>query len=141
MTSVNNPASVSITQGPWTPQGVQPPQPVAGGKTITLTWPASPDYTFVFVLTYSTGGAYVSTNVTINSSVGSFNGKTYALPVVLQTPASTQPPETLNMKLAAVHGTYSGAVWCHINVPDFVFEGNAFEFSSLYDGAPPLTIW
>jgi len=139
--SVASPASASMTLGPWTPQGVAPQPAVVGGKTITLTWPASASYTFVFVLRYSAGGAYVSTSVTINSPTSSFNGNVYTLPMALQTPATVQPPETLNMQLAAVNGLYSGAVWCHINVPDFVFEGNAFEFSAQYDGAPPRTIW
>ena len=140
-TSVANPASASITLGPWTPRGGTPHPAVVGGKSITLMWPASAGYTFVFVLSYSAGGAYVSTSVTINGSASGFNGNTYALPVVLQTPTSVQPPETLNMKLVAVSGVYSGAVWCHINVPGFLFEGNAFEFSAQYDGAPPQTIW
>jgi len=36
---------------------------------------------------------------------------------------------------------YSGAVWCDIKVPGFDFEGEAFQFSNQYDGAPPYTVW
>jgi hypothetical protein len=45
------------------------------------------------------------------------------------------------MTLAAGSSPYAGAVWCKINVPGFIFEGNAFEFSTTYGGPAPFTIW
>lgn len=141
-TSVASPAGACITLGPWTPPGGVTPQPVVPGEQrITLTWPASQDYTFVFVLTYSASGAYVATTVEVKSPSSSFDSTINTLPVALQTPMSAAHPETIDMNVAAVHGVYSGAVWCNINVPDLVFEGNAFEFSAQYDGPAPLTVW
>jgi len=140
--SVASPASACITLGPWTPPGGATPQPaVSGEQTITLTWPASADYTFVFVLSYSASGAYVATTVDIQSPTSSFNGDIDTLPVALQTPASAEQQETIAMQVVALSGVYSDAVWCDIHVPGFVFEGNAFEFSAQYDGPAPLTAW
>jgi hypothetical protein len=140
-TSTALPASASITLGPWAAAGHVQPSAIA--NTITLTWPASDDYTFIYVLSYSASGAYVCTSVEISAAHSYFNGNTYVLPTAQQTPASVprSRQESITMYVVPLTGVYSAAVWCHIDVPGFVFEGNAFEFSNQYDGAPPLTIW
>lgn len=141
LTSVTDPANVSITLGPWTPLGAQTQPAVVGVQTITLTWPTSDDYSFVFVLTCSADGSYVSTRVTVNSATSSFNFNTCTLPVELKTTDGAQLPESITMQIVPVTGIYSSAVWCSVRVPGFVFLGNIFEFSAHHAGAQPKAIW
>jgi len=134
-TSVASPAGVQVTLGAWAPGAVKPAV-LTDGKTIELKWQASSDYCFVFLLCYDDNGAYAGMRISIISPVSQFSGDGYTLPVALQSAT-----ESISMKLVPAEAPYSGAVWCDIKVPGFDFEGEAFQFSNQYDGAPPYTVW
>ena len=118
-----------------------PAQQVMAGNTVCLDWPASPDYRFIFQLVYSSSGNFVELVCEIRSKKVNFYGNNYFLPLALQTQDASKQDVRIQMKLAAGSSPYAGAVWCKINVPGFIFEGNAFEFSARYDGPAPFTIW
>lgn len=118
-----------------------PAQQVVPGNTVQLDWPASPDYRFIFQLVYNSSGQFVTLVCEIRSKKTNFYGNNYFLPLSLQTQDSWKQDVRIQMNLVAGSSPYAGAVWCKINVPGFIFEGNAFEFSATYGGATPYTIW
>ncbi len=125
---------------------IYPAQPIplpqsVDGHTTTLTWPASPDYTFIFQLIYNTSGNFVTVLCEIRSKRVNFYGNNYFLPLLLQTQDAAKQDVRIQMSLAAGSSPYAGAVWCKISVPGFIFEGNAFEFSATFGGLPPFTVW
>ncbi|WP_411878049.1 hypothetical protein [Polaromonas sp. YR568] len=140
-TSVASPAGVLVTLGPWTP-GPVTPQAVGGDRLpVRLSWQASEDYFFVFLLYYGDNGEYQRMEIQIKSAAGPFSGDGYTLPLALPAAPSAAELETITMNLVDVGAPYSWGLWCNIQVPGFDFEGNAFEFSSQYNGPPPLTVW
>ena len=114
---------------------------MVAGNIVCLDWPASPDYRFIFQLVYNSSGSFVTLVCEIRSKKANFYGNNYFLPLSLQTQDSWKQDVRIQMTLAAGSSPYAGAVWCKINVPGFIFEGNAFEFSATYDGPAPFTIW
>ncbi|KQO21407.1 hypothetical protein ASF11_24190 [Acidovorax sp. Leaf76] len=118
-----------------------PKQQVVAGNTIRMIWPASADYQFIFQLIYSSSGQFVTLVCEIRSRKANFYGNDYFLPLSLQTQDSSKQSVRIQMKLTPASSPYAGAVWCQINVPGFIFEGHAFEFSATYDGPPPYTVW
>ncbi|TXT39010.1 MAG: hypothetical protein FD135_2495 [Comamonadaceae bacterium] len=116
-------------------------QTVQGKPPVELSWQASVNYRFVFTLIYDTTGNYVNTLVEIISSKVNFYGHKYYVPLLLQTQDSSKQDVFIQMNLVAGSGGYAGALWCKINVPGFIFEGNAFEFSATSSGPEPLTVW
>jgi len=116
------------------------PQFVAG-TTVQLDWRASADYRFIFQLIYNGSGQFVTLVCEIRSKKTNFYGNQYFLPLSLQTQDSSTQAVRIQMNLVAGSSPYAGAVWCKINVPGFIFEGNAFEFSAMYSGPAPYTIW
>jgi len=123
------------------PPSAIPAQQTVPGNTITLTWPASPDYQFIFQLVYGSTGAFVTLVCEIRSKKTNFYGNNYFLPLLLQTQDSLKQNVRIQMSMVPGSSPFAGAVWCKINVPGFVFEGNAFEFSASYTGLAPVTIW
>ena len=121
-------------------QALPTPQVVAG-STVRLDWPASPDYCFIFQLIYNSSGTFETLVCEIRSKKVNFYGNNYFLPLALQTQDASKQDVRIQMRLAVGSSPYDGAVWCKINVPGFVFEGNAFEFSALREGPEPFTIW
>ncbi len=121
-------------------RAIPAPQTVPG-STVRLFWQASADYQFIFLLVYSTGGNYVTMMCEIRSKKTNFYGNNYFMPLLLQTQDSLKQNVRIEMRLAPGSGAYAGAVWCKINVPGFIFEGNAFEFSATSSGPAPLTSW
>jgi hypothetical protein len=118
-----------------------PAQQTVPGSTVRLFWQASADYQFVFLLVYDDNGNYVTQVCEPRSKKTNFYGNNYYLPLSLQTQDALKQNVSIQMKLVPGSSPYAGAVWCKINVPGFVFEGNAFEFSATASGLPPLTIW
>lgn len=111
------------------------------GSTVQLVWPASTDYQFTFVLSYGANGNFVAVTCSIRSNQASFSGNPYALPLQLAQKDNAGRAVSIQMQTMAGSGGYAGAVWCKINVPGFIFEGAAFEFSAQVSGPPPLTVW
>lgn len=118
-----------------------PAQQTVPGSTVRLFWQASADYQFVFLLVYDDSGNYVTMVCEPRSKKTNFYGNNYYLPFSLQTQDSLKQGVSIQMRLAAGSSPYAGAVWCKINVPGFVFEGNAFEFSATTSGPAPMTVW
>lgn len=118
-----------------------PVQQTVPGSTVRLFWQASADYQFVFLLVYDDNGNYVTMVCEPRSKKTNFYGNNYYLPLSLQTQDSLKQDVSIQMRLAAGSSPYAGAVWCKINVPGFVFEGNAFEFSASRSGPAPTTVW
>jgi hypothetical protein len=118
-----------------------PAQQTVPGSTVRLFWQASTDYQFVFLLVYDDNGKYVTMVCEPRSKKTNFYGNNYYLPLSLQTQDSLKQDVSIQMHLAAGSSPYAGAVWCKINVPGFVFEGNAFEFSATTSGPAPTTVW
>ena len=123
------------------PASAIPAPQTVPGNTITLNWPASADYQFIFQLVYSSTGNFVTLVCEVRSKKTNFYGNNYYLPLSLQTQDSLKQDVRIQMRMVAGSSPYAGGVWCKINVPGFIFEGNAFEFSATYGGMPPLTIW
>lgn len=124
----------------YPPRAIPARQTVAG-STVTLNWPASADYHFIFQLVYDGSGNYVTMLCEIRSRKINFHGNNYYMPLSLQTQDSSRQDVRIDMRLGAGSSPYAGALWCKINVPGFVFEGNAFAFSATFDGPPPYTAW
>ena len=110
-------------------------------NTVRLYWPASADYQFVFQLFYSSNGNFVTIQCELRSKKVDFPGNPYSMPLSLQMQDSSKQDVSIQMRLAPGHAPYAGAVWCKINVPGFMFEGTAFEFSAISSGPAPFTIW
>lgn len=123
------------------PARALPAQQVVLGNTVQLDWRASPDYRFIFQLIYNSSGQFVTLVCEIRSKKTNFYGNNYFLPLSLQTQDSWKQDVSIQMNLVAGSSPYDGAVWCKINVPGFIFAGNAFEFSAAYGGKAPDTIW
>ncbi|MES2937844.1 MAG: hypothetical protein V4864_09180 [Pseudomonadota bacterium] len=139
------PVSSLYAQGPGT-LDCYPPQavPNAGtvpGSVVRLSWPASPQWTFNFLLVYATNGSFDSIRCEIAGKTVDFHGNNYTVPLQLSTRDAVGNTVQVQMSLIAGSGPYAGALWCRIEVPGFVFEGNAFEFSAVYGGMPPYTVW
>ena len=132
----NGPGVVNIY-----PVRALPAQQTAPGSTVRLFWQASADYQFVFLLIYDDSGDYVTLLCEPRSKKTNFYGNNYYLPLSLKTQDSLKQDVSIQMRLAPGSSPYAGAVWCKINVPGFVFEGNAFEFSANLSGPAPTTIW
>lgn len=118
-----------------------PAQQTRSGKTITLDWQASADYQFIFQLIYNSSGNFVTLVCEIRSTKADFYGNNYYTPLVLRAQDSQYKPILIEMTIAPGSSPYPGALYCEIEVPGFVFYGNAFEFSANYDGPPPITVW
>jgi len=118
-----------------------PAQQTVPGSTVPLFWQASADYQFAFTLVYDDNGNYVTMVCEPRSKKTNFYGNNYYLPLSLQTQDTLKQDVSIQMKLIPGSSPFAGAVWCKINVPGFVFEGNAFEFSAATSGLPPLTVW
>lgn len=118
-----------------------PAQQTVPGRTVRLFWQASPDYQFVFLLVYDDSGKYVTMVCEPRSKKTNFYGNNYYLPLSLQTQDSLKQGVSIQMELRPGSSPYAGAVWCKINVPDLVFQGNAFEFSADISGPAPLKCW
>ncbi len=123
------------------PASALPVQQTVPGNTITLNWPASADYQFIFQLVYTSTGNFATLVCEIRSKKTNFYGNNYYLPLSLQTQDSLKQSVQIQMTLEPGSSPYAGAVWCQIHVPGFIFEGNAFEFSATYAGLPPRTVW
>ncbi|ROZ77052.1 hypothetical protein [Ramlibacter sp. WS9] len=123
------------------PASALPVQQTAPGTTVRLVWQASADYQFIFLLVYSDSGNFATLLCEIRSRKTDFHGNNYYLPLSLQTQDSLAQDVRIQMQLRPGSAPYAGAVWCKINVPGFVFQGNAFEFSANASGLPPLTVW
>lgn len=123
------------------PASAIPVQQTVPGNTITLNWPASADYQFIFQLVYNSSGNFVTLVCEIRSKRTNFYDNNYYLPLSLQTQDSLKQDVRIQMKMVPGSSPYAGAVWCKINVPGFIFEGIAFEFSANFGGLPPYTIW
>lgn len=118
-----------------------PAQQTVPGRTVRLFWQASADYQFVFLLVYDDNGKYVTMVCEPRSKKTNFYGNNYYLPLSLQTQDALKQSVSIQMELRPGSSPYAGAVWCKINVPGFVFEGNAFEFSAGTSGPAPTTVW
>lgn len=132
----NGPGVVNIY-----PVRALPAQQTVQGSTVRLFWQASADYQFVFLLVYDDSGDYVTLVCEPRSKKTNFYGNNYYLPLSLKTQDSLKQDVNIQMRLVPGSSPYAGAVWCKINVPGFVFEGNAFEFSANLSGLAPMTIW
>jgi hypothetical protein len=125
---------------------VYPTQPLpqaqtVQGSVVKLVWRTGDDWTFKFLLVYAPNGAFVTAMCEVVSKLIDFHGNNYYLPLAIFTQDSMGRDVQIQMNLAAGSGTRAGAVWCKINVPGFIFEGNAFQFSAQAAGLPPDTIW
>ena len=123
------------------PAAAIPAQQTVPGSTVGLDWQASADYRFIFQLVYDSGGNFVTLECEIRSKKANFYGNNYYLPLLLQTQDSQRQSVHIQMALAPGSSPYAGAVWCKINVPGFIFAGNAFEFSATTAGPEPQTCW
>ncbi len=123
------------------PVRAMPVPQVVPGNTVRLDWTASADYRFVCQLVYNSSGSFETLVCEIRSKKVDFYGNNYFLPLALQTQDASKQDVRIQMKVVAGSSPYAGAVWCRIYVPGFIFEGNAFEFSAVYEGPPPFTIW
>ena len=132
----NGPGVVNIY-----PARAIPAQQIAPGEAIPLVWLASADYQFAFQLVYDGCGSFVCVLCEIRSKKTNFYGNDYFLPLNLQTQDAQKQDVSIQMALRAGSSPYAGAVWCKINVPGFIFEGNAFEFSATLAGPAPYTVW
>jgi hypothetical protein len=124
-----------VTQ-PNPPSGATP-----SGSTVPLTWQASADYQFAFVLSYAANGSFEAVTCSISSRQASFSGNPYALPLQLVQKDNAGQEVDISMKLAPAGAPYAGSVWCNISVPGFIFQGVAFQFSAAISGPPPVTVW
>ncbi|CAN7603905.1 hypothetical protein [Polaromonas sp. LjRoot131] len=120
-----------------------PAQQTVPGSTVRLFWQASTDYQFVFLLVYDDNGKYVTMVCEPRSKKTNFYGNNYFLPLSLslQTQDALKQNVSIQMELRPGSSPYNGAVWCKINVPGFVFQGNAFEFSATTSGPEPMKSW
>jgi len=118
-----------------------PAQQTVPGSTVTLNWPASPDYQFIFQLVYGSTGNFATLLCEIRSKKTNFYGNNYFLPLSLHTQDSLKQDVRIQMNMVPGSSPYAGGVWCKISVPGFVFEGHAFEFSATVDGPAPMTVW
>jgi hypothetical protein len=125
-----------------------PAASVVGGTLTSLRWPASVDYQFQFDLIYDDAGKYKTLLCEPISRKTDFGNNNYFLPLVLRTrskeavaAASPYADVSIEMKLVAGTGGFAHAVWCKIDLPDFDFQGNAFQFNDTNAGLPPETIW
>jgi len=118
-----------------------PEQEKVPGSTVRLYWPASTDYQFIFLIVYSTSGDYLTMVCEIRSKKTNFYGNNFYMPLSLQTQDNSKQDVHIDMKLGPGSAGYVGALWCKINVPGFVFEGNAFEYSATTAGPEPQTVW
>ncbi len=118
-----------------------PAQQTVPGSTVRLTWQASADYQFIFLLVYSSSGDYHTMVCEIRSKKTNFYGNNYFMPLSLQTQDSAKQDVNIQMKLVSGSNGYAGALWCKISVPGFVFQGEPFQFSATTMGPAPQTIW
>jgi hypothetical protein len=125
------------------PASALPVQQTVPGTTVRLEWQASADYQFVFLLVYNDNdnGNFTTLLCEIRSRKVNFHGNNYYMPLSLQAQDSLGQDVRIQMRLAAGNSPYAGALWCKIDVPGFVFQGNAFEFSATSSGPAPLTVW
>ena len=113
----------------------------SAANTVRLDWQASADYQFVFQLLYDGSGNFLTIQCEIRSRKTQFPGNPYSLPLSLQTQDALKQEVRIAMRMGPGSAPYAGAVWCAINVPGFIFEGNAFAFSGTTSGPPPITVW
>ena len=113
----------------------------SAGTTVKLDWQASADYQFIFQLLYDVNGNFATIQCEMRGRKVDFPGNPYSLPLSLQTQDASKQEVRIAMRMGPGSPPYAGAVWCEINVPGFVFQGNAFEFSGNTSGPPPVTVW
>ncbi|NVB41003.1 hypothetical protein G6O69_24395 [Pseudenhygromyxa sp. WMMC2535] len=130
------------------PSQVLPAAATVEGSLLQLHWPASKDYRFDFDLIYDANGEYQTLLCAPVSGKTNFYGNKYFLPLDMVTWSkdaiarkSKTPDVEIAVKLVAGTGGYDYGVWCKIEVPDFNFEGVAFEFNDSATDPPPQTIW
>ncbi len=130
------------------PTQVLPPASTVTGSVVTLNWPASEDYQFKFTIIYDSAGQYKTLLVAPTSPMTNFHGNNYYVPLDLETKSKqavlikqVDDDVEIQVRVIAGSGGFDYAVWCKIDVPDFDFEGNAFQFNTSAAGAPPETIW
>lgn len=130
------------------PTQTLPPASTVEGTLVPLLWPASVDYQFKFDLIYDGAGNFRSLLCEPISRKAIFKSNNYFLPLVLRTwskqaiAAGAPAPDVL-IEMQLVPGTagYGQAVWCRIDLPDFDFQGNAFQFNLTAAGLAPDTVW
>jgi len=105
------------------------------GQTVTLQWPASEDYQFKFDLIYDEDGNLQAVQCEPLSRKTDFTGP-YTLPMSVAI-----ADVHIDMRRVAGHAPYDTGVWCKINVPGFIFEGLAFQFSNRLRELAPETAW
>lgn len=114
---------------------------LADGQIIPLVWPATEELAFYFERIHGLDGRFKALRCSIRGRSMRFQEAAYLLPLSLKTQDRDGRNVEIRMHLVAGQMSYEHGVWCHIDVPDFRFEGMAFAFSDDVSGAPPLTIW
>lgn len=125
------------------------PVPAAGkvtGTIVPLEWMASDHYLFRFDLVYDGNDDIRTVLCEVVSRKTDFDGNNYFLPFRVKTKDKAGMDVDIGIHEGPGSDGYDKAVWCKINVPGFVFEGNAFLYNdSLFDGGvarpSPRTIW
>jgi hypothetical protein len=128
-----------VIYAPIAPLAV-PPSLKVQGMVRQAVWQASVDYKFSFDLIYDSAGNYVTVLCEVTSSKIDFFGFKYFLPLQVARDDSNGKPVIIKNRLIPGTGGFDLAVWCKIAVPDFDFEGIAFQFGKIY-GTPVETIW
>lgn len=73
---------------------------------------------------------------------GDVRNKRFALPIKLSLQGQTGQEGDIEMRiLSNQKGDWHYALWCQIDLPGFVFDGVAFQFTPSTDDAPPKTCW
>ncbi|MCW3847684.1 hypothetical protein OF829_10565 [Sphingomonas sp. LB-2] len=111
------------------------------GTTVQLVWPASPGLTLVFDLIYNAIGNFSSVTLTPQAPSWGLPAQAESLPMQIETTSSTGQTIEISSSLTAARSPYAGAIRVTANTPDFVFEGEAVEFSANINGLDPSTVW
>ncbi|PRP90773.1 hypothetical protein ENSA5_62070 [Enhygromyxa salina] len=135
-----------------------PPASKVQGSIVTLDWALGADYRIKFDLVYDENGDYKTLLCQPSSTKTSFSLYNYFLPLVLTTyskemlavkalndkrspPAPTDPDVKIKIDVTGAANGFDHGVLCHIDLPDFDFQGVAFLFNDTVAKPAPKTSW